>query len=139
MRLRELRTEFELAAQAYARADGPPRLFFVELGFERSQPLFERLGVKQLPFIFHWGPAAPLRPGKKIALPKSEQVRAAAAAAAARVFLFAALLAARAWCVSPSLSLSLPQSLTRTRARTHTHTHAQHAHPHTKNNTTTTP
>ena len=74
MRLRELLTEFELAAQAYARADGAPRIFFVELGFERSQPLFERMGVRQLPFVFHWGPAAALRPGKKIAVPKNEQV-----------------------------------------------------------------
>jgi hypothetical protein len=52
-------------------------VFFVELVYERSKDVFQRLGVQQLPFVFHWGPDAVVREGRSIKIPKSSEVRAA--------------------------------------------------------------
>jgi hypothetical protein len=55
-------------------------VFFVELVYERNKDVFQRLGVQQLPFAFHWGPDAVVREGRSIKIPKSSEVRGVRAA-----------------------------------------------------------
>jgi hypothetical protein len=60
-------------------------VFFIELVYERSKDVFRRLGVQQLPFVFHWGPEAVAREGRSIKIPKSSEVRVAGVAMCAEL------------------------------------------------------
>lgn len=73
MNLPKLRQEYALAAQAFRRGPHPHEVFFVELVYERNKDMFQRLGVQQLPFAFHWGPDAVVREGRSIKIPKSSE------------------------------------------------------------------
>jgi hypothetical protein len=63
--------------QAFKRGPHPQEVFFAELVYERSKDVFQRLGVQQLPFVFHWGPDAVVREGRSIKIPKSSEVSGA--------------------------------------------------------------
>ncbi|KAF6261066.1 hypothetical protein COO60DRAFT_821537 [Scenedesmus sp. NREL 46B-D3] len=73
MNLPKLRQEYALAAQAFKRGPHPNEAFFIELVYERSKDVFQRLGVQQLPFVFHWGPDAVVREGRSIKVAKSSE------------------------------------------------------------------
>lgn len=61
-------------SQAFARGPDANKMFFVELFFEKSQPLFERLGANSLPFVFHWSPTMSARSGNKVNIPDEAKV-----------------------------------------------------------------
>eukprot|EP00878_Enallax_costatus_P013988 GHUV01014628.1.p1 GENE.GHUV01014628.1~~GHUV01014628.1.p1 ORF type:complete len:325 (+),score=65.92 GHUV01014628.1:255-1229(+) len=71
MNLPKLKQEFGLAAKAFRRGPDANKVFFVELVYERSKDVFQRLGVTQLPYIFNWGPDATAKEGRGIKLSKS--------------------------------------------------------------------
>lgn len=63
-----------LSLQAFKDGPDANQVFFVELVYERSKDVFQRLGVTQLPYIFNWGPEASAKEGRGIKLSKSAEV-----------------------------------------------------------------
>jgi len=62
------------ALQAFKAGPDADKIFFAELDFDHSKELYVRLNIKQLPFIFYWGPEAVAKDGRSIKISKASQV-----------------------------------------------------------------
>ena len=66
-----------LAAQAAHKLpkDAGPRVVFADVEFKESQPIFHRLGVKSLPWLFRLPATLRVDPGANIRLKHEDVVR----------------------------------------------------------------
>eukprot|EP00775_Hariotina_reticulata_P013474 gene13474-13600_t len=62
--------EVVLAAQAFNRGPNANQVFFVELLYEKSKDVYQRLGITRFPHLYYWGPKITVTPGRAIKLPK---------------------------------------------------------------------
>lgn len=60
--------------QAFKAGPDADKIFFAELDFDHSKELYVRLNIKQLPFIFYWGPESVAKDGRSIKISKASQV-----------------------------------------------------------------
>jgi len=60
--------------QAFNRGPNANKVFFVELLYEKSKDVYQRLGITRFPHLYYWKPTISVAPGRAIKIPKGSDV-----------------------------------------------------------------